>query len=228
MSDSGSDSDEAPVAGSRLAQMKEAWVQSRKRFHPPPRPAAPAAPVLPPGQHEVRNWPVLDLGIVPKVDRASWSLTVDGLVANPLVWRWEHFAGQPVFRDVSDMHCVTSWSRFNNVWEGVSTRHLSALVQPRPEARHVLCHSLDGYTTNLRREVFEDEDVLLACRWEGEPLPLKHGGPVRLVVPKFYLWKSAKWICRITYLPHDQRGYWEERGYHNEADPWREQRYSDD
>lgn len=180
---------------------------------------------LPPGQHAVTDWPILDLGSVPRLDLAAWELTVDGLVENPIRWRWAEFQAQPLFRDTSDMHCVTAWSRFDNRWEGLSARHLLSVVRPRPEARHVLIHSRDGYTTNLSLPVFDDADVLLATTWEGQPLSADHGGPVRVVVPKVYLWKSAKWVKRIEFIERDRPGYWEARGYHNDGDPWTEQRY---
>jgi DMSO/TMAO reductase YedYZ molybdopterin-dependent catalytic subunit len=181
---------------------------------------------LPPGQREVKNWPVLDLGVQPAVTLADWRLTVDGLVGNPMTWTWDDFLAQPQIEHMSDIHCVTAWSRYDNRWSGVAAKHLLALVAPRPEARHVICHSHDGYTTNLRLAAFDDDDVLLAHRWEGKPIPVEHGGPVRVVVPKLYFWKSAKWIRRLEFSAEDRPGFWEVRGYHNEADPWQEERYS--
>ena len=188
---------------------------------------APGRDRLPPGQHLTESWPVLDLGILPRVDRSNWQLAVDGLVENPVTWRWDDLQAQPVFRSLSDIHCVTSWSRYDNRWEGVSARHLLSVVRPRPEARFVLFHSSDGYTTNLPLEVFGAEDALLATTWQGEPIDRDHGGPVRVVVPQRYFWKSAKWVKRIEFLAEDKRGYWETRGYHNEGDPWREERYAE-
>lgn len=180
---------------------------------------------LPPGQHEVQTWPVLDLGIQPRIAPQDWSLAVDGLVANPLKWKFDDFLAQPQVTDRSDIHCVTAWSRFDNDWEGVSTRHLVELAQPLPKARHVVCHSSDGYTTNLTLEHFTAPDALLAYKWQGEPISREHGGPVRTIVPQFYFWKSAKWIKRIEFVAEDRPGYWENRGYHNEGDPWKEERY---
>lgn len=180
---------------------------------------------LPPGQHEVKTWPVLDLGIQPKIELWDWRLRVDGLVETPVDWSYQDFLGQPAFADVSDIHCVTAWSRFDNHWEGVSARHLLSVVKPSPRARHLVLHSHDGYTTNLRLEDFAAEDVLLAHKWEGKPIPREHGGPVRLVVPRYYFWKSAKWLKRIELVAADKPGFWEQRGYHNEGDPWSEQRY---
>lgn len=180
---------------------------------------------LPPGQRRVTEWPVLDLGLQPDIPLDEWSLTVDGLVENVVSWSWEDLAAQPVFEDVSDIHCVTSWSRFDNYWEGVSTAHLLALVAPKAQARHVIMHSYDGYTTNVSIEAFGAADALIAYRWEGEPITRQHGGPVRLVIPQYYFWKSPKWIQRIEFVDEDRRGFWEVRGYHNVGDPWKQQRY---
>lgn len=180
---------------------------------------------LPPGQRLVNEWPVLDLGLQPDIPVEEWRLTVDGLVENPVTWSWEDLNAQPAFEDVSDIHCVTSWSRFDNYWEGVATAHLLALVKPKPEARHVIMHSYDGYTTNVSLEAFGAADALIACRWEGEPITRQHGGPVRLVIPQYYFWKSPKWIQRIELVEEDQHGFWEVRGYHNVGDPWKQQRY---
>lgn len=180
---------------------------------------------LPPGQREVKNWPVLDLGIQPMLPPSRWRLSVDGLVENPIEWDLDDFMAQPRFRSTSDIHCVTAWSRFNNRWEGVSAKHILGLVKPKPEARHVVFHSYDGYTTNIPLADFAGEDVLLAHSWEGEPIPREHGGPVRVVVPRLYFWKSAKWLKRIELVAEDQPGFWEVRGYHNYGDPWKEERY---
>ena len=128
-------------------------------------------------------------------------------------------------RITSDIHCVTAWSRFDNRWEGVSARRLLEIVRPKPEAKFVIQHSYDGYTTNVSLDDFAGEDVLLASRWEGEPIAREHGGPVRLVLPKLYFWKSAKWLTRLQFLAGDKPGFWEVRGYHNHADPWKEERY---
>jgi len=181
---------------------------------------------LPPGQRLVRDWPVLDLGLKPDVALEGWTLKVDGAVANPVTWNWNDFIDQPQMDDVSDIHCVTSWSRYDNHWTGVSAQHLLAVVQPKPEARFIVFHSHDGYTTNVSLEMFSAPDVLLAHSWEGAPLTQEHGAPVRVIMPQFYLWKSAKWLQRIEFRSADQPGFWEVRGYHNEGDPWKEDRYS--
>jgi DMSO/TMAO reductase YedYZ molybdopterin-dependent catalytic subunit len=181
---------------------------------------------LPPGQKEVKNWPVLDLGVQPDVKPDNWRLRVAGLVENTLAWTLPEFMALPQEDFVSDIHCVTAWSRYDNHWQGVSSRQIIELVRPKPEARHVVFHSYDGYTTNVKLEVFAEPDVLLAFSWEGKPLPREHGGPVRVVVPHWYFWKSAKWVNRIEFLVEDRPGFWEVRGYHNEGDPWKEERYS--
>ena len=214
-----------------IGRFKDKLVESKRRWAREGRlltgkSDAAHARRLPPGQREVKNWPVLDLGIQPAVALADWRLAVDGLVAHPLSWTWDDFMAQPQTEDVSDIHCVTAWSRYDNRWQGVSAKRLLAVVAPPAEARHVICHSHDGYTTNLRLEMFDDDDVLLAHHWEGKPIPVEHGGPVRVVVPKLYFWKSAKWIRRLEFSAEDKPGFWEVRGYHNEADPWQEERYS--
>ena len=206
----------------KLVESKQRWARDGRLLTGK---SAPRGERLPPGQHIVRDWPVLDLGIAPKIETEHWQLTVDGLVAQRLVWSWSDLMAQPVFRDTSDIHCVTAWTRFDNSWEGVGARHILELAQPAPEARFVVFHSYDDYTTNLPLADFDDDDVLLAHSWEGKPLPREHGGPVRAIVPKLYFWKSAKWIRRIEFLAEDRAGFWEERGYHDRGDPWTEQRY---
>ncbi len=208
----------------KLVAAKESWAREGRGLTGAA--GDPARDRLPPGQRLVTDWPVLDLGVVPRVTTETWTLAVDGLVERPLVWRWADFLAQPQERVVSDIHCVTSWSRYDNRWEGVRTRRLLALVGPKPEARFVVCHSSDGYTTNLPLDAFADDDALLAARWEGEPISRDHGGPVRVVVPRLYFWKSAKWLKRLELVAEDRRGYWEVRGYHNDADPWKEERYA--
>jgi DMSO/TMAO reductase YedYZ molybdopterin-dependent catalytic subunit len=183
---------------------------------------------LPPGQRQVSDWPVLDLGVVPELDMADWSLTVDGAVEHPLRWSWADYMAQPQIGLTVDMHCVTAWSRFDNGFVGVPALHLLDLVQPKAGATHLLLHSYDGYTTNLPLADFADDDVLLAHTWEGKPITRDHGGPMRLILPKLYLWKSAKWLRRVTFLERDQAGYWEKLGYHMRGDPWREERYDTD
>lgn len=181
---------------------------------------------LPPGQNLVKKWPVLDLGIQPDLQKEQWKLHVGGLVANPVTLSFEDFLALPQSSFKSDIHCVTTWSLYDSRWDGVSARTILDLVRPLAEARYVIFHSYDGYTTNIRREAFEEPDVIIAHSWEGKPLTREHGGPVRVVVPRLYFWKSAKWLQKIEFSDVDKPGFWEERGYHNEGDPWTEQRYS--
>ncbi len=156
----------------------------------------------------------------------DWRLQVGGLVETPIVWTLDEFLAQPQENFLSDIHCVTQWSRYDNHWRGVSARHILELAQPKTEARHVLFHCYDGYTTNVKREVFAEPNVLLAHSWEGKPIAREHGGPVRVVIPDWYFWKSPKWVSRIEFAAEDRPGFWEVRGYHNEGDPWKEDRYS--
>lgn len=208
----------------KLIKSKQQWAADGRLLTG--RPDAARASRLPPGQRLVQDWPVLDLGIQPQIFTADWKLKIGGLVENPVEWDWETFMAQPQVKDVSDIHCVTSWSRYDNLWEGVSARHILDLVKPKPEVRHVLFHSYDDYTTNVRLDVFSAPDVLLAHRWEGVRITREHGGPVRVIIPQFYFWKSAKWIRSIEFVSEDHPGFWEVRGYHNEGDPWKEDRYS--
>ena len=207
----------------KLVATKQAWARAGRLLTG--KHGDPEVDRLPPGQRLVTNWPVLDLGIQPDVPRSAWKLKVDGLVENPVAWDWDAFAAQPEFEDVSDVHCVTQWSRYDNRWTGVSVAHLLSVVQPKPDARHVILHGYDGYTTNVRLDHFSEADCLLAHSHDGVPLSREHGGPVRLIIPRYYLWKSAKWLKRIEFVGADKPGFWEVRGYHNEGDPWTEQRY---
>ncbi len=181
---------------------------------------------LPPGQHLTKNWPVLDLGIHPDFAIESWTLNIHGLVATSTTWAWADVLAQPQIRLRSDFHCVTTWSTFDNDWDGVSFRHLMDVVKPDQDARFVFFTAYDGYTTNLPLEACDDDDVLLAHTWNGQPLSREHGGPLRMIVPKRYAWKGAKWIKEIVFLDRDRPGYWEVRGYSNTALPWDEDRYA--
>lgn len=190
-------------------------------------------PQLPVGQRAVENWPVLDLGVVPRIERDAWRLTVSGLVENPLSLDWPGLLALPQVEDVSDFHCVTTWSRMGNHWQGVRFKDLAELVVPKEEARFVLATGSDRdpaskelYTTNLTLARALDPDVLLVHSWEGEPLPVEHGGPVRMITPRLYAWKGAKWIQKIEFLAEDRLGFWERRGYSNTAEPWFDDRYS--
>ena len=207
----------------KLIATKQAWARAGRLLTG--NTADPATDRLPPGQRLVTDWPVLDLGIQPDVARADWRLAIDGAVAHRQTWDFATLQAQPHFEDVSDIHCVTQWSRYDNRWTGVATRQLLGVVQPLAAARHVILHGYDGYTTNLALEHFAEDDCLLAWAHDGVPLSRQHGGPVRLIVPRYYLWKSAKWLKRIEFASVDAPGFWEVRGYHNIGDPWAEQRY---
>ncbi|EMD84385.1 sulfite oxidase-like oxidoreductase [Pacificimonas flava] len=207
----------------KLIETKKAWARAGRLLTG--ETAEHGVDRLPPGQRLVENWPVLDLGIQPDVPRAEWRLLVGGLVENERRFDWDSFIAEPQVDILSDVHCVTQWSRYDNRWTGMTTRHLAQLVRPHADARYVLFSSYDGYTTNVRIEDFLEEDCLLAHSHDGTPISREHGGPVRIVIPRYYFWKSPKWIKRITFSAEDEPGFWEERGYHNLGDPWLEQRY---
>ena len=190
---------------------------------PPNRHGMPKVPV---GQTVTKGWPVLDLGRVPNVPLSKWELVVDGAVEEPIRLSWKDFSELPQTRDVSDFHCVTTWSKMDVPWEGVQLSTVLALARPRPEATHLITHAYDGYSTNLALEEALKDDVLLVHTAEGQPLPLEHGGPVRVITPQLYAWKGAKWIRRLEVLNRDRMGYWELRGYSNTAHPWQNDRYS--
>jgi DMSO/TMAO reductase YedYZ molybdopterin-dependent catalytic subunit len=197
---------------------------------PPNRHGMPSVPV---GQRAVKNWPVLDLGHVPRIAKEAWRLEIGGQVENPLTLDWASLMELPQVEDVSDFHCVTTWSRLDNRWRGVRFRDVAELVVPRDEARFVSCTGYDvapgtdvPYTTNLPLARAVEDDVLLVHTWEDEPLPIEHGGPVRMITPKLYAWKGTKWIRAIELLAEDRLGFWELRGYSNTAEPWYDDRYS--
>lgn len=185
-------------------------------------------PQIPPEQTATApgKWPVLDLGIVPQIAIEDWSLTIDGACRNPVTLDWGAFNAMEQVEDVSDFHCVTKWSKLNIRWKGVRFSTLAALAEPADDAMHVLCHGYDGYTTNVPLAEALKDDVLLVHTAEGGPLPVEHGGPVRMITPQLWAWKGAKWIKRIELLVEDQPGFWEVRGYSNTAHPWRNDRYS--
>ena len=183
-------------------------------------------PTVPVGQIITHKWPVLDLGIQPETPLEEWQLVVDGAVDHPLSLNWEDFMALPQTEDISDFHCVTTWSKLDMHWEGVRLLDLAALAQPKEEATHILCYGYDDYTTNISLEEALKPDVLLVHSFEGKPLPLEHGGPVRMITPQLYAWKGSKWIRRIEFLTHNKPGFWEERGYSDTAYPWRNDRYS--
>ena len=210
------------------AQLRQRWLS--KPRDPGSRGSGPpnrhGLPKLPPGQHVTDRWPVLDPGRQPRVSLADFRLTVDGAVEEPVTLGWSDLLALPQVERAGDFHCVTSWSKMDLRFKGVQLATLLSLARPLPQATHVMTHADDGYTTNLPlREALED-DVLLAHTVDGAPLPVEHGGPVRIVTPQLYAWKGAKWIRRIEVLTQDRPGFWEERGYSNTAQPWRDDRYS--
>jgi DMSO/TMAO reductase YedYZ molybdopterin-dependent catalytic subunit len=180
---------------------------------------------LPPGQYLTEKWPVLHAGTVPNTDLATWDFHVSGEVENPISLSWEEFTALPTREVTMDIHCVTRWSRFDARFKGVHWSTIAELVRPKPGARYVLAQAEQDFTSNVPLSALEDEEALLAYEADGEPLTPEHGWPLRLVIPKRYFWKSAKWLRGIELLDHDQPGFWERLGYHNEADYWKEERY---
>jgi len=192
---------------------------------PPNRHGMPKIPV---GQTPTANgkWPVLDLGRHPIVPLEEWTLTLDGACQRPVVLAWQDFLRLEQVEDVSDFHCVTGWSKLDTAWKGVRFSTVAALAEPADDARFVICHAYDGYTTNLPLEEALKDDVLLVHAYDGQPLPREHGGPVRVITPQLYAWKGAKWIRRIEFSQQDRKGLWEQNGYSNTAHPWRNDRYA--
>ena len=182
---------------------------------------------VPPGQYVTEKFPVLHYGSVPKVDLATWDLKVYGEVESPFTLTWAQFKELPRKQVTTDIHCVTRWTKLDTTFEGVPIQHILELAQVRPGATHVVAHAEQGYTANLPLDILDDDDVLLADTFDGEPLEPEHGYPLRLFVPKRYFWKSAKWLRGLEFLDHDQLGFWERYGYNNDADPWKEERYSE-
>jgi DMSO/TMAO reductase YedYZ molybdopterin-dependent catalytic subunit len=181
---------------------------------------------LPPNQARTKKWPVLDAQGPPRIDIDTWTLGISGLVKSELSFDWKEFRALPRVRVFADMHCVTRWSRLGNVWEGVATREILRRAEALPEARFVVVHGYDhGFTTNVPLEALASDDVLLADTHDGQPISLEHGGPLRLVVPRLYAWKSAKWVKRIELVSEDEPGFWERAGYHDVGDPWKEERF---
>ena len=182
---------------------------------------------VPPGQSRTLKWPILDASGPPRIDLATWKLEIDGLVNRKVSFTWQDFLALPRVKVFADFHCVTRWSRLGNTWEGVSTRTLIDLAGGiKPDAKFVVAHGYDhGWTTNLPLDEFLAEDALIAIRHDDEDLTLEHGGPARLMVPKLYAWKSAKWLGAIELVAQDQAGFWERNGYHMNGDPWREERF---
>jgi DMSO/TMAO reductase YedYZ molybdopterin-dependent catalytic subunit len=181
---------------------------------------------IPPNQRVTSKFPVLHVGNIPMFDPRTWDFVVEGLVENTLRLTYEKFLNLPKIVSASDFHCVTGWSKLDNKWEGVSFRTISDLVKPLKNAKYVTIVSEGNYTTSLPLEDLLDDDILLAYRLDGKPLEPEHGGPLRLVVPKKYAYKSGKWLRKLRFTEKRELGYWEKRGYSNSADPWKEERYA--
>ena len=184
-------------------------------------------PTIPPGQSVTTGFPVLHVGDVPHFDPLTWRLRFFGLCEHPFELSWDELRAEPTVEWRGDIHCVTRWSKKDTLWRGVPFKRLAERAKPKPGVTHVIQHADNDYTTNLPLEAMLGDDCLVAYEFDGQPLEPIHGGPIRMLVPKLYFWKSAKWIKGIEFLGHDQKGFWEVRGYHNDADPWKEERYSD-
>jgi DMSO/TMAO reductase YedYZ molybdopterin-dependent catalytic subunit len=220
----GADEDPHADVNAKLIRTKEQWAKDGRGLTGAPE-ADPRVQRRPPGQRITQDFPVLDLGIQPNLSQQEWGLSVAGLVAHPLKWDWAAFMAQAQVTYANDIHCVTTWSRYDNTWVGVAMRTLLDQVKPLPTAKFLMIKSFDGYSTNLPLADVDRDDVFIAHTWQGKPLSREHGGPARLVVPHLYFWKSAKWIRHITFMDRDQPGYWEARGYHMRGNPWKEERY---
>lgn len=182
---------------------------------------------LPPGQSLVRDWPVLTYGPTPVISLDQWSLTIDGAVVKPVTLDWRAFNNLPQTELVTDIHCVTRWSRLGMPWRGVLIEDLVAAADGlTPDAQFLIAGTVEGYVTNLPARDVLNHQALVATHADNEPLTPEHGGPARLFVPHLYLWKSAKWVNRLTFTAADHPGFWEVNGYHNRGDPWKEERYS--
>jgi DMSO/TMAO reductase YedYZ molybdopterin-dependent catalytic subunit len=195
-------------------------------FHRPAHSAGNEKGRVPPGQRVTEKFPVLHYGSIPSFDPQTWDFRIFGLVEEPLTVSYDEFLALPTVRIVANIHCVTGWSKLDTLWEGVSFQEVIRLVQVKAEAKFVTVHCEQGFTTSLPREVLMDDDVLFAYRYDDAPLTPEHGYPLRLVVPKRYFWKSAKWVRGLEFMAEDRLGFWEVRGYHNSADPWKEERYA--
>lgn len=192
------------------------------------RPTAATRDRLPPGQHLVENFPVLTAGATPSVSTSDWSLSLRNGIRPIAEWAWEDFERLPMTRMVRDIHCVTTWSKFDTVWEGVLIADILEASGFTAPPKFALAHCYDGYVTNLPTDDLLQGRAMVALKYDGRPLERDHGGPARLLVPHLYFWKSAKWIKGLQFIDKETGGFWELRGYHNRGDPWQEQRYTDD
>lgn len=183
---------------------------------------------IPPGQHEVKDFPVLSAGPTPRVALDRWSFTIEGFVREKVSWNWEEFLKLPAQQFTVDIHCVTTWSKLDTRWTGVSVDTLLEHVELDPRAAFVTAYTIEGYTTNMPLPDILNGRAFVAYEYDGLPLPAAHGGPVRLVVPHLYFWKSAKWVTGLRLMDKDRSGFWESAGYNNHGDPWKEERYTGD
>jgi DMSO/TMAO reductase YedYZ molybdopterin-dependent catalytic subunit len=181
---------------------------------------------IPPGQYVMGRLPILHVGPIPPFDRGKWDFKVWGRVESAVKLTYDELQALPAKEVVADIHCVTGWSKLDTHWRGIAPQEILRLAHPKPQAAYVLVYCEGGYTTNLPLEALLDDDVVLAYGYEGEELPPEYGGPLRLVVPKRYFYKSGKWVRGLELLAEDHPGFWEQRGYHNDADPWKEERYA--
>ena len=186
-------------------------------------------PRLPPGQYDAKDdWPVLNAEVTPHLATDTWTFGIEGLVERPITWTWDEIHALPPSTYDGAIHCVTTWSKFDVAFRGVSVDELLAAAGPTAEAAYVMAHSSTGYTTNLPLSDVVDGKAWVVWEYGGQPLPRQHGGPARLLVPHLYFWKSAKWVSRLELMAHDRPGFWEQNGYHDRGDPWLEQRYQGD
>ena len=209
----------------RYIEAKQKWAEKQKARGVAAHAVA-SKDRLPPGQKLTTGFPVLDLGVHPAIPHDQWALKIDGLVEKPTTLSWQQFHALPQVDDVSDFHCVTTWSKYDCRWGGVAFTTLYELAQPKPEAKFVYFTGYDGYSTNVALAACLDDDVLVATSFDGAPISLEHGGHARVIIPKLYAWKGSKFVSGITFLAEDKLGFWEVRGYSNTADPWTEDRYA--
>jgi len=181
---------------------------------------------VPPGQRVVDGWPVLTYGLVPRIELETWQFRIWGEVEKEVTFTWEEFMALPKTTLTADAHCVTGWSKLENAWEGVAFRDVMKQVRLKPGAQYAMVHSYGDYTTNVPLVHLDDDDVVFACKHNGEDLAPDHGWPLRLVVPKLYFWKSAKWVRGLRFMSGDRAGFWETYGYNMRGDPWKQERYS--
>jgi DMSO/TMAO reductase YedYZ molybdopterin-dependent catalytic subunit len=183
---------------------------------------------IPPGQHSTLDFPVLSAGPTPRTPLDRWTFMIEGLVREPAKWTWQEFRQLPAREFVVDIHCVTKWTKLDTHWEGVSVDTLLEHVELDHQARYVTAFSDGGYTTNIPLPDLINGQAFVAYQYDGKPLAPEHGGPARLVVPKLYFWKSAKWVRGLRLMANDKSGFWESLGYNNHGDPWKEERYTGD